>query len=333
MPGERTEITEIATALGMLSSDLDSAVAHRPAALSNVPRAAWDRLVEAHASGSHADSFATAFANGRSFLTSVDGLRGRPPRIVEWKGPHRPPGDDVIPADLRIDHVYLVSCKYLSKVLLNPSPSRLFENLLVGDRRGSPNWFSVTASTEFQAFYSAAATVCALPGLPNEVGDLTKEQQRSLKRVFSDRSLPPELRAPWSTLCVAVASGSSARWQEAMTTPKDRLRLLWRMLRISNATYFILGTDRTAHLRLRVDSMWDWNHAHELRSFVVAPRAAGQPEATWQASVRSRGGGPDVLVDGHVEIRWSHGRFVGLPEAKVYLDTPHSQVPGYHALG
>jgi hypothetical protein len=37
-------------------------------------------------------------------------------------------------------------------------------------------------------------------------------------------------------------------------------------------------------------------------------------------------------VDGHVEVRWSHGRFCGPPEAKVYLDTPHQAVPGYFAL-
>jgi hypothetical protein len=37
-------------------------------------------------------------------------------------------------------------------------------------------------------------------------------------------------------------------------------------------------------------------------------------------------------VRGRVEIRWSHGRFSGSPEAKVYLDTPHVEVPGYHAL-
>jgi hypothetical protein len=37
-------------------------------------------------------------------------------------------------------------------------------------------------------------------------------------------------------------------------------------------------------------------------------------------------------ISGHVEIRWSHGRFVGWPEAKVYLDTPHAEVPGYEAL-
>ncbi len=35
---------------------------------------------------------------------------------------------------------------------------------------------------------------------------------------------------------------------------------------------------------------------------------------------------------GHVEVRWSHGRFRGAPEAKVYLDTPHADVPGYSPL-
>jgi len=37
-------------------------------------------------------------------------------------------------------------------------------------------------------------------------------------------------------------------------------------------------------------------------------------------------------VGGHVEIRWSHGQFGGNPEAKVYLDTPHNDVPGYFRL-
>lgn len=43
---------------------------------------------------------------------------------------------------------------------------------------------------------------------------------------------------------------------------------------------------------------------------------------------RSRDGRTGT-VKGHVEIRWSHGRFNGPPEAKVYLDTPFDQVPGY----
>ena len=52
----------------------------------------------------------------------------------------------------------------------------------------------------------------------------------------------------------------------------------------------------------------------------------------WHAVVRRRSDRADLGVDGHVEVRWSHGRFCGPPEAKVYLDTPHAEVPGYFPL-
>jgi len=108
--------------------------------------------------------------------------------------------------------------------------------------------------------------------------------------------------------------------------------LLWRLLRIGDAPYFVLGTDGQTHLRLRVASTWDWYQAFELRSFVVTPREAGQPEVEWRAIARDRVSGADIEVRGHVEIRWSHGRFQGSPEAKIYLDSPLTAVPGYFLL-
>ena len=48
MPGFRTEITEIATGLGMLAPDLDAAVTCRPDRLRNVPDDVWERVVDAH---------------------------------------------------------------------------------------------------------------------------------------------------------------------------------------------------------------------------------------------------------------------------------------------
>ena len=58
----------------------------------------------------------------------------------------------------------------------------------------------------------------------------------------------------------------------------------------------------------------------------------GQPLIEWTATIRDRDRGRMVEVAGHVEVRWSHGRFKGAPEAKVYLDTPHALVPGYQPL-
>jgi hypothetical protein len=332
VPGLLTDITEITTALGTLAPDLATGLSVRPPELRNVPDGVWDRLTAAYRSGQHRASFATAFANGVALLTAADGLRGRRPVLVEWKGPHRPPGDDVVPADLRIDHVYLVSCKHLSKVLLNAGPARLFDRLLVGEDRSAANWFAVTAPREFQDFYRGAREISGIADLPLDHHGLTSDQQRALRCAVSARSLPAALRPAWGALCRQVSRSSSERWQVALTSPKARIRLLWRLLRITNTTYFVLGADRAACLRLRVASTWDWNQAFELHALSVEPLPAGQPEVSWRADVRDVATGERREIRGRVEIRWSHGRFVGSPEAKVYLDTPHAEVAGYHPI-
>jgi hypothetical protein len=109
--------------------------------------------------------------------------------------------------------------------------------------------------------------------------------------------------------------------------------LLWRLLRLQGAPYFLLGAPREGEpLRLRVETPWDWRQAFRLRDFVIEAGERGQPEVRWRAVVTERERGVERLVEGHVEVRWSHGRFCGVPEAKVYLDTPHNQVAGYTAI-
>jgi hypothetical protein len=108
--------------------------------------------------------------------------------------------------------------------------------------------------------------------------------------------------------------------------------MLWRLLRLSSAPYFVLGTGPSESLRLRVATPWDWRQRFELRELEVHPEHAGQPRVGWAAAVLDREGGCEQEVRGHVEVRWSHGRLGGNPEAKVYLDTPHRQVPGYFPL-
>src|SRR5579864_9383845 len=98
-------------------ADPSSTLADRPVELENVPDETWRRLAAAHRAGGHRAEFLAAWTNGRRFMEAADGLRGRTPVRVEWKGPTKPVGYDAIPADLRVDHVYLVSCKYLSTIL------------------------------------------------------------------------------------------------------------------------------------------------------------------------------------------------------------------------
>ena len=151
MASLKTEITEIVTGLALLGyHTLDQALSIRPTSIRHVQDEHFDRLELAYADGGHEVSFRTAWDNGVVFARATDGLRGRPPWDVEWKGPHRPPSYEQIPADLRVDHVYLISCKYGSNILMNASPWHLFERGLSERRTERADWFAEVAPEALQ---------------------------------------------------------------------------------------------------------------------------------------------------------------------------------------
>jgi hypothetical protein len=346
VPADRTEITEIVTGLATFGhTDLAAALAEPPAAFGGVSVERWARLRELERAGRFRAEFAAAWANGRCFLGSRDGLRGRVAEVVEWKGPQRPPGVEPVPADLRVDHVYLVSCKYNSRIQLNASPWSIFgagpsagpgaaATRGAGDDGAGRDWYAEAAAAEQQALYEIVRFETGLVGaLPDRVGDATPTQRRELGRALG--------RGPWTSpaaaeaytaLSAAVAAGSARRWRGRLRSERVREATLWRFLRVAAATYFVLGSDGERMVRLRVGSPWDWRQAFRLRRFEVEPVESRQPVVRWVATVDDRAAGEQRAIEGHVEIRWSHGRFAGLPEAKVYLDTPHHLVPGYWPL-
>jgi hypothetical protein len=374
--------------LGLLGADdLDHVLASRPAVMRSLSPEDWDQLDLLRAGGGFDADFHAAWENGRTFLAARDGLRGRRPAVVEWKGAIRAPGDEVAPIDLRVDHVYLISCKYLSKILFNVSPTHVFDHLLFGglarrNREATRDWYAEVASAAYQALYavvrqavrddpsageapmrpqhptSGEGASMALPGLepagafvedradgagaahalaawrdlPDQAIELTAAQRSALSTRLSS-GWPAEAKAAYAELSDAVAQASAARWQAALAGGSAAAEaMLWRLLRIGATPYFVLGSSTTHALRLRIATSWDWRQLYALRTLEVFPQSGGQPRVGWTATVRARASGQEHLVAGHVEVRWSHGRFGGQPEAKGYLDTAHQLVPGYFAL-
>lgn len=330
MPAAKTEVTELVTGVAVSGAPtLEAGLAAR--AVANADAEVWDRLAALHAARRHPQEFAAAWANGRAFLAADEGLRGRPPRLVEWKGPGRAPGDEVVPADLRVDHVWLISCKYLSRVLSNAAPARLFDRGLVGGPAGatSGDWFDEVAPEAHQDLYAQVRLELGRrAALPPRACDLTPAH-RAVLRAELDAGWSAEAHAAYRRLGAAVSAASATRWKAALARRSEAEAVLWRLLRIGSAPYFVLGAATDRSLRLRVMTAWDWRQAHELKRVDVWADDAGQPQVRWQARVRERATGEEHTVDGHVEVRWSHGRFGKPPEAKVYLDTPHHRVPGY----
>jgi hypothetical protein len=329
---ERTLVTELGTALGTLPfPDLSSALAARSPVL-RIDGGTWDRLAHLRSLHSYQRDFAAAYRNGHAFAAAEDGLAGRPPRLVEWTGGRRPAGDEVAPIDLRIDHVYLVSCKYFSANIANSSPARLFDGLLAtaGDWDRA-DWYEAVAPEQYQDLYVACRDAVGIGALPTSAAALTSGDREFLRRALAGRRYPERARAAYRRFCAEVSDRSAERWADALAGIAPE-RMLWRLLRIGNAPYFLLGADGASSLRLRVDTTWDWHHRFGCRGLAVRAARAGQPRVDWTARYVERATGRAGTVGGHVEIRWSHGRFGQPPEAKVYLDTPVDRLPGYNAL-
>ena len=399
MPSDRTTVTELGTGLGMLGlAGIDEAVRSRTPVMHSLSPEMWERLDRLRAGGAYDAEFHAAWANGQAFLTAADGLRGRLPRVVEWKGTGRAPGDEVAPIDLRVDHVYLVSCKYLSKILFNVSPASVFDSLLFGGQGrggraarevlpGGGDWYAEVAPAEYQALYEAvrasprgarggrgadrpdpaarperrrpaarrrrcsrasertrsprrsrplgsrgAAPPALLRDLPPRAVDLTVPQRDALGQ-WLRAGWPPGAKDLYAALSSAVARASVRRWEAAMddrgggrrghalAPPAHRERALLRA--------GLLGRPLAAAAHRHLVGLAP---AVPARRLAMEAQPGGQPRVGWEAMVRDRASHEVHSVVGHIEVRWSHGRFGGLPEAKGYLDTPHHLVPGYFTL-
>ena len=353
----KTEITEIVTGLGMLGcADLASALRIRPCPIINVCAATADRLAQQQQSGNYRDLFNISFRNGIHFAKSSDGLRDRPPVRIEWKGQHVAPAYEQIPADLRVDHVYLISCKYKSKIIHNVSPYNFFDYRLTGQQPTSTtDWYIEVAQDSYQRFYSivrdyikSGQTLSSMKSgrllssslfdddyldLPENVVDLSAGHRSFLKNRLKGR-WPASLLPYWRSVSFDVAHRSAERLLAQLFTPSAVEEFVWRLLRLQAAPYFVLGhDDKAGTLRYRVCTPWDFRHrfGRFVKFDCWADREASQPKVCWMVEVDDPSSGLRI-TRGHVEIRWSHGKFLRAPEAKVYLDTSPDQVSGYHPI-
>jgi hypothetical protein len=330
----RTLISEIVTGLGMLPSDSLSEAMQRevpPDELDGVDLRTWTALREAWPADEWTSEFQFAFEAGRYFLHASDGLRDRPPRLVEWKGPDRPPEQNPLPADLRVDRVFIVSCKSLSKILWNPSPVSLFRSALRTADSSGADWYAEAAPNEYQALYLATIRHLGFMGFPSRPTELNRQQRDCLKSCLAG-GWPADLRSEVSEFITAVSERSAEALNNALSSTTLRETFYWRLLRLHSAPYFILGRQPSGLTHLRVLTPWDFRRQFRFVGLDIEADHAGQPQLTWSARFVDTENDRVISTEGHVEIRWSHGKFGGAPESKIYLDTPHIAACGYQAI-
>jgi len=190
-------------------------------------------------------------------------------------------------------------------------------------------WFDSVALEQYQVYFLAVRSHYGLNGISSDVTKLDAEDRLILKQALP-RQMSDELSGEQAVFCQAMATASVERWRKSVTSQRQRQEFALSLLRIPQAIYFLLGVDGPTSLRFKVASRWDWAKQYEVRELNMSARhGAMQPTVDWRLVVTDCVSQTNLVVEGHVEVRWSHGRFLGAPEAKVKLDTALRAVPGY----
>lgn len=293
--GIRTKITEVATGLGLTCNgeNLSSSLFEKmPDCLLKISDNDWSAIAREYDTGNFETEFHQAYANGVYFLLSQDGLRGQRPFRVEWKGPNRSIGDETVPTDLRVNWVYLISCKYASKNLHNASPNRLFRGLLGDKIIKSPNWYVEVAPKEFQGLYAAVRSELG-ERLPFNVTQLSNNDKKRIKAQIRG-GWPDSLNSHVAEFCSAVSQRSARIWQSKLGNHTQRKRIVHRLIRLCPCPYFILGSQNHDCLRLRVDSPWDWDQRYSLLDFCIQASQSLQPVVNWSFCCKDNRTGVEI---------------------------------------
>jgi len=346
MPTEKTESSELSVAFGILGVE-------------NPLKLKGDQIIETFEntlSSQKYDRFKTEFLNPTNNKTYSQMLSvGRKLRInyplfsnitsLKWRGTMKRSKTASGAQDLLVANTQ-ISLKAESDIVNNFSPSHLFISIPQGssspDR--SENWYLKTDPDGFQELYDSTKEI-QLDRFPASFPSSVKEFERIASR--NDRKelakgidkLEGKARDAFEKarikMCHRVASGSAQKFNEylqvSLNSPSKNSiidKIIKDLFRLDSVEYIVAGVSSGKEFAVRVPSIDDFKQDWEIRSIkAAADLSRKQSVVNILVIYRNKADKTAEYTNKfHVEIRWSHGKFCGSPEAKLYKDFKWSDV-------
>lgn len=265
-------------------------------------------------------------------------------RSLRWLGPDRQPGFVTAAQDILVCNIP-VSVKNESNVVYNLSPNNLFDriptSLLLLPK--SDDWFQRNAPDELQSLYRIAVNNTIDHGLPEEYLEFeraaTSTDRRRLQGLINNLEEPvaSAFRNTYISICHHVSSSSADLFNNnyARTVAcAERVPMLNRLptifFRLDSVPYLLSGIDGGTPFTVIVPSIGEWLKYWKIVNVqAVHNNNRGQCVVDFHFNYRSsrRRTSPINTLDFHAEVRWSHGKFCGNPEAKLYKNVHYAEVP------
>ncbi len=97
--------------------------------------------------------------------------------------------------------------------------------------------------------------------------------------------------------------------------------------------YVLCGINSNDEFGLQIPSLTDFKFKWELTTIhALADLNRRQSVVGFRLEFNSKSGHLRHVANFHTELRWSHGRFCGVPEAKLYKDFHYYELPFFQRL-
>ena len=261
---------------------------------------------------------------------------------INWIGNHHLSGIESVAKDLEIDPInWRVSVKENADVFINSSATTAFVDLpqgKFGQRVRGEDWFLKVAPNELQKYYlscngnNATGYPTIAEYYKNVKGKNKKTFSKYVSELHSKKS--ENVLKSYQELCDRVSKESANIFNlnfkkfEVETSNKNRLVPIFHFFfKINGISYYLIGSEKNKPFVVELPPSSKWVKKYEFLDIKAIPKKAGQPEVNLNFSFKHKETGEIYNIPLKIEIRWSHGKFCGNPEAKVYKQWSYTELP------
>jgi hypothetical protein len=345
MATKKTEATELSVGFGILGVEpLDRKVDIEQLFLDNsLSTQKWKEFQEEYVRGNKL--YKKFFELGLQLRQ----LRFSSVKQLIWAGPQQQAATTSGAKDLFIPSLNMpISVKNDSNVVLNASPHNLFRSLPQGKSPASraEHWFLEKDPQGYQQFYEFARGL--FPGnLPHTAEEFETQISRSARDEFQDfvtKKLTGQnqrnLTTLYATMCRTVAQNSATEFNTHLDELPSNERsavyesVMRQFFRLDAVPYLLVGLDKGKGFAVQIPDLTAWKRQWRVESIEAVPDLnRGQSVVKIAVSTANKPRKTEFFDFGfRVEIRWSHGKFCGNPEGKLYKSFPWTSVPFFENL-
>lgn len=263
--------------------------------------------------------------------------------VLEWTGNEKNSGMSTVAKDINVANLNTrISVKENADVFINGSPETIFSDLprgIFGQRIKGDDWFQRTALDELNEYFDAC-TGKQITGY-DDVVSFYNNADRSLKKKFS--KIVREMHVNGSSaiigsyekLCNKVSLESANIFNNNLSnfikTSKNSSKayepIFHFFFKLNSVKYILAGAEKGKPFAVYMMTSDEWIKTYDFVGINATPLKKGQPEVMLQFDFRDKRNKENFSFFARVEIRWSHGKFCGNPEGKVYKTWKYTELP------